>query len=194
MRVKPFWFRFIGFKPLSFISGFIIQDNPGLSRNFLPDQRKRSGGMTCRGVFPFNHTGYIRHGASPSPGLEWRWVNAATLRIPLYVTGVAAAICRHPAARPEPWYVCIRIVPRGQPLAGAGWRWVNAATVGVPCIGSYRSTPQVICPTWRAAGCRPYSKIVTNTVYLTYQMSVLCSKYAKNVVRYRRGGKYNPFC
>ena len=27
-------------------------------------------GMTCRGVVPFNQTGYIRYGASPSPGLD----------------------------------------------------------------------------------------------------------------------------
>ena len=32
----------------------------------------RSLGMTYREAFPFNRTGYIRHGASPSPGLEWR--------------------------------------------------------------------------------------------------------------------------
>ena len=33
-----------------------------------------------------------------------------------------------------------------------------------------------------------YVKIATNAVYLTCKMLVLCSKNAKNVVRYRRGG------
>ena len=55
----------------------------------------------------------------------------------------------------------------------AGWRQVAAATVGVPCFGLYHSTAQVKHPTWRAAGCRPYIKTVTNTVYLTC-ISMFC--------------------
>ena len=38
----------------------------------------------------------------------------------------------------------------------------------VPCIGWYRSPAQVICETWRAAGCRPYDFAGGWIFYPTY--------------------------
>ena len=68
----------------------------------------------------------------------------------------------------------------------------TSVTFGVPRIKVYRPPPQVIHPTWRAADCRPYIKIVIDTVYLTYLVPVLRSKNVKNVVHYRRGGNLPP--
>ena len=63
---------------------------------------------------------------------------------------------------------------------------------GVPCFGWYHSTAQVIRPTWRAAGCRPYDTFVINTVYFTCLMSIFRSKNVKNDVRCRPYG--NVLC
>ena len=72
-------------------------------------------------------------------------------------------------------------LPRCQPLAGAGWRWVNAATF-IPYIGFYHSPAQVVFATWRAADCRPYIKIVTNTAFFAHLIWVSYSGNSKNVI------------
>ena len=59
----------------------------------------RSLGMTCREGSFIHPNGVYSQRGQPLAGAGWRWVNAATLRILLYVTGVAAAICRQPAQR-----------------------------------------------------------------------------------------------
>ena len=86
---------------------------------------------------------------------QWRQIAAATPGTSNSKPNVAAMIHRHPApARGWPrWMLRIRMFnewPYGQ------WRQIAAATVGVPYFGLYHSSPQVICPTWRAANSRPY--------------------------------------
>ena len=105
---------------------------PHCSGGNLPPTGRKAG-IVVR-LYPHRPTGPVPGGAG------WRWVNAATLRVPLYVTGVAAAICRHPAARPESWYVCFCIDQRSQPLAGAGVamnhrRYIACTVVRNGCSG-----------------------------------------------------------
>ena len=64
---------------------------------------------------------------------------------------------------------------------------------GVQYFGLYHSTTQVQHPTWRAAGCRPYNTLVTNTIYFACLMSVLRSKKCENIVHCRRGSNVPCF-
>ena len=66
------------------------------------------------------------------------------------------------------------------PALRAGWRQIAAATVGVPYFGWYHSTAQVIRPTWRAAGCRPYNTFVPYYRIFNASIAVWRSENAKN--------------
>ena len=90
-----------------------------------------------------------------------------------------------------PFTVTNTNVQRLRPCGPVGGR-LPPLQWGVPHFGWYHLPPQVIHPTWRAAGSRPYDTFVTNTVYFT-RLSLFCvSKNIKNMVHYRRGGNLPP--